>query len=219
MPWNCIYPLEFLLSPHYPALKTIPMQHVIITIIITTNCSDLVYNLGTWCCSYSHICFPHEIGCSSRAGAGGCAQSCLSQVLPAPRTGCIRAKDPLTVCFMKPGDPVLVPGVDHESDSQTKMKKEGESFLWTSGIGRQPSGQRGRLWWFSGLTGGVPSSGVRTAGERSTELPGLGLKQSGFKSSYNTICVTLDKPLHLHEPYSLICKVGTTILILESGRV
>ena len=112
----------------------------VITIIVTTHCSDLVYNLGTWCCSYSHICFPHEIGCS-RVGAGGCAQSCLSQVLPAPRTGCVRAKDPLTVCFMKPGDPVLVPGVDHESDGQTKMKKEGESFLWTSGIGRQPQGR------------------------------------------------------------------------------
>ena len=53
-----------------------------------------------------------------------------------------------------------------------------------------------------GLTGGVPSLGVKTAGERSSEPQSLGCKQSGFQSSSNTICVTLDKPFvsmsHVH---------------------
>ena len=48
---------------------------------------------------------------------------------PVPRTGCDTVKDPLSVCFVKPGGPVLAPGRDRESDSQTKMKLGGESFL------------------------------------------------------------------------------------------
>lgn len=62
-------------------------------------------------------------------GLGGGPELAEPSAPRAPRTECIRAKDPLSVCCREPGDPVLVPGMGHESDSQTKMEKEDESSL------------------------------------------------------------------------------------------
>lgn len=82
------------------------------------------------------------IRCSSVLGSGLFELRVL-----VPKTGSDKAKTPVSMCLMKPG--VSLSGTRYGTGirSDTKMKPEGESFLWASGIGKTAFGaERGRFW-------------------------------------------------------------------------